>query len=76
MRRFSLYIALAAVLMFAGSNAEYQGKNKFGVDVFTMDLDLAEEKRFEEVTAFYKDTVIQVLDQYMSLIPAPILILA
>jgi hypothetical protein len=40
----------------------YIGKNKFGVDVFTVDLDLPEEERFVETSKFFKEPLIQVLE--------------
>jgi len=38
-------------------NAAYLGKNKFGIDRFTVNLDLPEEQRFVETSAFFKDSV-------------------
>ena len=71
----SITILLLAALCLV-SQADYLGKNKFGIDIFSVNLDLKEEQRFVEVTAFYKEKVLTVLDQYINLIPTPVLILA
>jgi N-acylethanolamine-hydrolysing acid amidase len=55
------------------TQADYLGKNKNGVDIFSVNLDLPEEQRFVEVTKYYKPYLLQALNQYMDLIPAPLL---
>jgi len=50
-------------------NGAYLGKNKFGVDRFSVDLDLPEEQRFVETSIFFKEPVNKVLKQYSNLIP-------
>jgi len=48
---------------------DYLGKNKNGVDMFSIDLDLPANLRFVEVSGYYKDTVNAVLNEYLSYIP-------
>jgi hypothetical protein len=49
------------------------GKNEHGIDIFSIDLDLPEEQRFVEVTTYFKPYVLQVLKQYLDIIPTPVL---
>ena len=65
-------LIIASILML-GSQGAYKGKNAYGVDIFTVDLDLPEQQRFVEVSTYYKTFVLEVLDQYLALIPAPVL---
>ena len=74
MWKFIKVIGIIAVLQLV--SADYKGKNEFGVDIFTINLDLPEEQRFVEVSKYYKNFTLQILNQYMDLIPAPILVLA
>lgn len=78
MKRFLSTAILASTLLLSqvpSTNAEYKGKNKYGVDIFTLNLDLPEEQRFVEVSAHYKDFVVEVLNQYISIVPQPVLYL-
>ena len=57
MRRIATSIAIASLMAISTINAAYLGKNKFGIDRFTVNLDLPEEQRFVETSAFFKDSV-------------------
>lgn len=73
MRRIATSIAIASLMAISTINAAYLGKNKFGIDRFSVNLDLPEEQRFVETTTFFKDSLNQVLKQYMDLVPTPLL---
>jgi hypothetical protein len=68
-------VALASLMAISTINAAYLGKNQFGVDRFSVNLDLPEEHRFVETTSYFREPLIQVLKQYMNLVPAELLTL-
>ena len=69
MRSISTSVALASMMAISTINGAYLGKNQFGVDRFSVDLDLPEEQRFVETSIFFKEPVNKVLKQYSNLIP-------
>ena len=69
MRSITTSVALASMMAISTINGAYLGKNQFGVDRFSVDLDLPEEQRFVETSIFFKEPVNKVLKQYSNLIP-------
>ena len=69
MKSITTSVALASMMAISTINGAYLGKNQFGVDRFSIDLDLPEEQRFVETSIFFKEPVNKVLKQYMNLIP-------
>ena len=65
----SIFKALTAALAVSTINGAYLGKNQYGIDRFSVDLDLPEEQRFVETSTFFKAPLIEVLKQYMDLVP-------
>ncbi len=61
------------LMLLQPNNAEHLGKNKYGVDIFSVNLDLPEQQRFVEVSTYFKPYLLEVLDQYLNLVPAPLL---
>lgn len=60
------------VLLAPTCHGDYLGKNKYGVDIFSVNLDLPEQQRFVETSTYYKPYLLEVLNQYRNLIPAPL----
>jgi N-acylethanolamine-hydrolysing acid amidase len=69
MKSITTSVALASMVAISTINGAYLGKNQFGVDRFSVDLDLPEEQRFVETSIFFKEPVNKVLKQYSNLIP-------
>ena len=57
MRSIATSVALSSMMAIYTINGAYLGKNQFGVDRFSVDLDLPEEKRFVETSIFFKEPV-------------------
>lgn len=57
-----LLFLLSISFFLAVSNSAYLGKNEHGIDVFTIDLNLAPKYRFNETATFFKDRVHVVVD--------------
>jgi hypothetical protein len=65
-----LSLALIALTLSATvTSGKFLGKNKNGVKMYSIDLDLPAELRFADVATDYKDEVKVVLDQYLAQIP-------
>ena len=75
MRSIATSVALASMMAISTINGAYLGKNQFGVDRFSIDLDLPEEQRFVETSIFYKEPVNEVLKQYANLVPPTLIFL-
>ena len=69
MKSITTSVALASMMANNTIKGAYLGKNQFGVDKFSIDLDLPEEQRFVETSIFFKEPVNKVLKQYTNLIP-------
>ncbi len=65
-------VLLALLGLLQPLHGEHLGKNKYGVDIFSVDLDLPEEKRFVETSTYFREYVQVVLKQYLDLVPAPL----
>jgi hypothetical protein len=50
-------IAFASLMAISTINGAYLGKNQYGVDRFSVDLDLPEHQRFVETSLFFKEPV-------------------
>jgi hypothetical protein len=61
-----LLLVLATASISSGA---YLGKNENGVDVFTIDMNLAPKYRFQETSAFYQKQVTTVLESYLAFVP-------
>ena len=68
MRILSLAL-LALTLTATLTSGKFLGKNKHGVKMYSIDLDLPAELRFADVATDFKAEVKVVLDQYLSQIP-------
>lgn len=75
MRSIATSVALASMMAISTINGAYLGKNQFGVDRFSVDMDLPEEQRFVETAIFFKEPVIEVLKQYANLFPPSLVFL-
>jgi len=73
MKKLGFVLLSITALLMSMTQADYLGKNKYGMDIFSVNLDLPEEQRFVEVATYYKPYLLEVLNQYMDLIPAPLL---
>jgi phosphorylcholine metabolism protein LicD len=73
MRSIATSVALASIMAISTINGAFLGKNQFGINRFSVNLDLPEEERFVETSLFYKEHVVTVLKQYMDLVPESVL---
>lgn len=65
-----LCFALLFISFSSLYDAAYLGRNKFGLDIFTIDLSLPEKERFKETAQFYKTAVMDIFHQYEVLFPS------
>jgi hypothetical protein len=56
MNKSSIILALLATSLIC-SQAEYLGKNPHGIDIFTIDMNLAPKYRYNETATFFKTQV-------------------
>ena len=68
MRILSLAVA-ALALSAALTSGKFLGKNKHGVKMYSIDLDLPAELRFKDVANDFKDQAKNVIDMYINQIP-------
>jgi len=73
MRSIATSVAIASIMAISTINGAFLGKNQFGINRFSVNLDLPEEERFVETSLFYKEHVVTVLKQYMDLVPESVL---
>ena len=62
-------VLLLAVFAIGCVNTAHLGKNEHGIDIFTIDMDMAPKYRFNETSLYYKEQVHVIVDMYLSLCP-------
>lgn len=61
-QQLALFAASLFVVLVPTCHGDYLGKNPYGVDIFSVNLDLPERQRFVEVTTYYKPYLLEVLN--------------
>jgi N-acylethanolamine-hydrolysing acid amidase len=65
-------LALICVATIALTDGKYLGKNKNGIKMYSIDLDLPAEQRFVDIGKDFKEPANYVINQYLELIPWPV----
>jgi N-acylethanolamine-hydrolysing acid amidase len=61
-QQLAVLAASMFVLLAPTCHGDYLGKNKYGVDIFSVNLDLPEKQRFVETSTYYKPYLLEVLN--------------